>query len=100
MLGGGGMVKNLWYLMIFKIYFYIFCVLIFIENDIVLLGGDGGVRMIRNDFNYAKVVYKLIVMVFGLVDVFFTKEIFFSLIVYGTKDYVFLDRGIMVVVRG
>lgn len=85
--------------MIFKTYLYTPCVLIFTENDTVLLGGYGGVRMTRNDFNYAKAAHKPTAMALGLVDALF-KEILLSSTVHGTKDYAPLDRGIMAAIRG
>ena len=86
--------------MIFKTYLYIPCVLIFTGNDTVQLGGNGGVRMTRNDFNYAKAAHKPIAMALRLVDALFTKEILPSSTVHGTKDYAPLDRGIMAAIRG
>lgn len=76
------------------------CVLFVSGNDTVLLGGNGGVRMSRNEFNYAKAAHKPTAMALRLVDALFTKEILLSSTVHGTKDYAPLDRGIIAAIRG
>ena len=81
-------------------YLYTPYVLIFTGNDTVLLGGNGGVQMTRNDFNYAKAAHKPTAMALRLVDTLFTKEILLSSTVHGTKDYAPLDHGIMAAIRG
>ena len=81
-------------------YLYTPCVSIFTGNDTILLGGNGGVRMTRNDFNYAKAAHKPTAMALRLVDALFTKQILLSSTVHGTKDYAPLDRGIMAAIRG
>ena len=74
--------------------------MIFTGNDTVLLGGNGGVRMARNDFNFVKAASKPTAMALRLVDTLFTKEILLSSTVHGTKDYAPLDYGIMAAIRG
>jgi len=64
------------------------------------LGGNGGVRMARNDFNYAKATHKPTAMALQLVDALFTNEILLSSTVHGTEDYAPLDRSIIAAIRG
>lgn len=66
----------------------------------VEIGGFGNVRFGRNDYVYVKVVLKLLGMVFRLVDKLFVKVILMRFIVYGIKDFIFLNLIIIFVIKG
>lgn len=88
----------------FKFYFCLF-ICINVMNDFIIfvyiveVGGFESVRLGRNDFVFIKGVFKLLVMVFRLIDKLFLKVILIRFIVYGIKDFELLDLIIIFVIK-
>lgn len=68
--------------------------------DAVAVEENSNVQLPRADFTFAKAAHKPTAMTLHLVDRLFTREVFSTSTVHGTKEHAPLDQDILAAVKG
>ena len=72
----------------------------FTGNDSVALGGGGTVRLLRQDYSFAKAAHKPTQMALCLADKLFSRETLLTSTVHGTKEFAPLDQVVIAAIKG